>query len=327
MFKTFFRTLTFFLGAALLCGITLAQQSSTPSTQQPSASKPASSAPKTQQSTTSKTGTSTPTKKTAPPPLVLTTPKDKNSYAIGLNIGKSLQKDAVEVDPDIISRAIKDVIAGAKPLLTDEETQATLTALSNEVRKHQQEVFEQTKAKNKQEGEAFLAANKDKPGVVVLPSGLQYKVLQEGTGPKPTAGDSVVCQYRGTLLDGSEFDSSYKRGKPATFNLNRVIKGWIEALPLMPVGSKWQLYVPSSLAYGEQGNGPIGPNSTLIFDLELVSIVPRPQPPQPKLEPVGPAGQSQVPPQAQPQAAPQAQPQASPQVQPQTQAPPPSKPQ
>ena len=126
---------------------------------------------------------------------------------------------------------------------------------------------------NKQAGEAFLAANKSKEGVVTLPSGLQYKILTQGSGPKPTAGDSVVCNYRGTLLDGTEFDSSYQRGQAATFPVGQVIKGWTEALQLMPVGSKWQLFIPSDLAYGSRGAGPsIGPNATLIFEVELLSI-------------------------------------------------------
>ena len=126
---------------------------------------------------------------------------------------------------------------------------------------------------NKQAGDAFLAANKSKESVVTLPSGLQYKILTEGTGPKPTASDSVVCNYRGTLIDGKEFDSSYQRGQPATFPVGQVIKGWTEALQLMPVGSKWQLFIPSELAYGSRGAGAdIGPNSTLIFEVELISI-------------------------------------------------------
>jgi FKBP-type peptidyl-prolyl cis-trans isomerase FklB len=126
---------------------------------------------------------------------------------------------------------------------------------------------------NKKAGDAFLAANKTKEGVVTLPSGLQYKILKEGTGPKPTPADSVVCNYRGTLIDGKEFDSSYKRGQPATFPVGQVIKGWTEALQLMPVGSKWQLFVPADLAYGDRGAGPdIGPGATLIFEVELISI-------------------------------------------------------
>lgn len=309
MHKSTFRFLTFPLAGTLFCGMALAQQSSAPSTQQPSAAKPATTAPKTQKASADT--------KTAP--VTLETQKDKISYAIGMNIGKnlndSLKKDAVDFDPDVIIRGMKDALAGNKPLLTDQEAQTILTALQNDVRKRQQEQFQQASEKNKKEGETFLAANKDKPGVVALPSGLQYKILQPGDGPKPTATDTVVCNYRGTLIDGTEFDSSYKRGQPATFPVGQVIKGWTEALQLMPVGSKWELYVPSSLAYGERGtSGPIGPNQTLIFQVELLSIQAKPAP---KLEPVGPTGQSQAQPKTQPQTQPQAQPQAQPPAQPQ----------
>ena len=136
--------------------------------------------------------------------------------------------------------------------MTEDEAKAVLTEVQNEVQKQQQEKMKEAGEKNKTEGEAFLAANKAKEGVVTLPSGLQYKILTAGTGPKPTASDSVVCNYRGTLINGTEFDSSYKRGQPATFGVSQVIKGWTEALQLMPVGSKWQLFIPSSLAYGER---------------------------------------------------------------------------
>jgi FKBP-type peptidyl-prolyl cis-trans isomerase FklB len=160
-------------------------------------------------------------------------------------------------------------------LMTDEEAKVALTTLQSELRKKQDELKEQAGAANKKEGDAFLVANKTKPGVVTLPSGLQYKVLKEGTGAKPTASDTVVCEYRGTLINGTEFDSSYKRGQPATFGVGQVIKGWTEALQLMPVGSKWQLVLPSDLAYGDKGAGAdIGPNATLIFEVELLSIQP-----------------------------------------------------
>jgi FKBP-type peptidyl-prolyl cis-trans isomerase FklB len=148
-----------------------------------------------------------------------------------------------------------------------------MTALQPDVRKKQEDKMQLAGGANKQAGDAFLAANKSKESVVTLPSGLQYKILTEGTGPKPTASDSVVCNYRGTLIDGKEFDSSYQRGQPATFPVGQVIKGWTEALQLMPVGSKWQLFIPSELAYGSRGAGAdIGPNSTLIFEVELISI-------------------------------------------------------
>jgi FKBP-type peptidyl-prolyl cis-trans isomerase len=205
--------------------------------------------------------------------LALKTDKDKTSYAIGLNIGKGLHRDSVNVDPNILLQGLKDALAGGKTLLTDDEAKAAMTALQNDVRKKQEERMQQAGETNKKEGDAFLAANKTKEGVVTLPSGLQYKILKEGTGPKPSASDTVVCNYKGTLLNNTEFDSSYKRGQPATFPVGKVIKGWTEALQLMPVGSKWQLFIPSELAYGPRGAGPdIGPNATLVFEVELLSI-------------------------------------------------------
>jgi FKBP-type peptidyl-prolyl cis-trans isomerase len=203
------------------------------------------------------------------PVPALTTLKDKFSYALGMDIGTNLHRQSVEVDPDMLAQGMKDALAGSATRLTPEEAQAALSEVQTELRKKQEEKM----AANKTEGGAFLAANKTKEGVVTLPSGLQYKILQAGTGPKPAASDSVVCNYRGTLIDGTEFDSSYKRGQPATFPVSGVIKGWTEALQLMPVGSKWQLFVPSDLAYGTRGAGSnIGPNSTLIFEVELLSI-------------------------------------------------------
>jgi FKBP-type peptidyl-prolyl cis-trans isomerase FklB len=212
---------------------------------------------------------------TAARPLVLQTEKDKRSYAIGLNVGKSLHRDAIDVDPKIVLRGLQDAMANGKVLLTDDQIKTVMTDLQNQVRQKQEEKRLAMVETNKKAGTAFLAANATKPGVVTLPSGLQYKILTAGTGPKPSASDSVVCNYRGSLLDNTEFDSSYKRGQPATFPVSGVIKGWTEALQLMPVGSKWQLFIPADLAYGERGQGPIGPNSTLIFDVELLSIKPK----------------------------------------------------
>jgi len=204
---------------------------------------------------------------------VLTTQKDKFSYALGMNLGTNLHKQSVPVDPNILLRGLKDALAGGKTALTEEQARAALMEVQNEMRKKQQAEMQAAGEANKKEGDAFLAANKAKEGVVTLPSGLQYKILTQGTGPKPTATDSVVCNYRGTLINGTEFDSSYKRGEPATFPVSGVIKGWTEALQLMSVGSKWQLFVPSDLAYGERSPGPeIGPDSTLIFEVELLSI-------------------------------------------------------
>ena len=206
-------------------------------------------------------------------PLVLKTDKDKVSYALGMNLGANLKRDLIDIDTAIFLRALKDTAAGGKTLLTESEARATLTQLQTAVRNKQMEKLKVAGEANKKEGDAFLAANKTQEGVVTLPSGLEYKILTQGTGPKPAATDTVVCNYRGTLINGTEFDSSYKRGQPATFPLNGVIKGWTEALQLMPVGSKWQLFLPAELAYGERGPSPeIGPNSTLVFEMELLSI-------------------------------------------------------
>jgi FKBP-type peptidyl-prolyl cis-trans isomerase len=192
---------------------------------------------------------------------------------IGSKVGPSLKKQSVEFDPALVSQGLKDAMSGGKTRLTEQEVQAVLTEVQTAVNKERQEKMQKAATANKAEGEAFLAANKTKPGVITLPSGLQYKILKEGTGPKPTAADTVASNYRGTLINGTEFDSSEKHGGPAKFAVGQVIKGWTEALQLMPVGSKWQLFVPSNLAYGERGaGGDIGPEATLIFDVELVSI-------------------------------------------------------
>lgn len=205
------------------------------------------------------------------------TQKEKASYAIGVNIGKDLQRDGVDVDPAFIQRGIKDAIANGKLALTDDEMKTALTALSADLKKKKEAEIAAAGEANKKEGDAFLAANKTREGVQTLPDGLQYKVLTTGSGPKPTATDTVVANYKGTLVNGTEFDSSYKRGQPATFPVGQVIKGWTEILQMMPVGSKWEVYIPADLAYGPQGpgRGPIGPNETLIFQIELVSIQPK----------------------------------------------------
>ncbi len=206
-------------------------------------------------------------------PLELNTEKEKFSYAIGMNMGANFKRQSVPIDPVILERGVKDAIAGGKMLLTDAEAQAAIEDMKKEVTKIQQEKNEKAGATNKKAGADFLAENKGKPGVVALPDGLQYKILKEGTGPKPTTSDKVVCNYRGTLIDGTEFDASSKHGGPSTFPVTGVIKGWTEALQLMPVGSKWELYIPSDLAYGDRSMVPdITPNSTLVFEIELVSI-------------------------------------------------------
>ena len=205
-----------------------------------------------------------------------------------MNIGKNLKRDSVDVDPAIVYRALKDAVAGNKLLLTDDEAKAALTTLQTEVRAKEEAKIKAAAIENKKAGEEFLAANKTKEGVVTLPSGLQYKIITAGTGPKPTADDTVLCHYRGTLVDNTEFDSSYKRNEPLKIPVGGVIKGWTEAIQLMPVGSKWQLFIPSNLAYGERGapGSPIGPNSTLIFEVQLISIEPKAAPKeQPKEAP------------------------------------------
>jgi len=204
---------------------------------------------------------------------VLKTQKDKVSYGIGMNIGKSLKKDAIDVDADLLVKGIKDSLSGEKTLLTEEEYRATLTALQKDMMEKQAEAAKALAEKNKKEGEAFLAENGKKEGVATLPSGLQYKVIKSGTGKTPKPGDTVETHYRGTLIDGTEFDSSYTRGQTATFPVNGVIPGWTEALQKMKEGDKWQLFVPSNLAYGERGAGrDIGPNATLIFEVELIAV-------------------------------------------------------
>jgi FKBP-type peptidyl-prolyl cis-trans isomerase FklB len=202
----------------------------------------------------------------------LKTQKDKVSYAIGMQVANNLNRQSLDVDPDVLMKGLKDTMAG-KSLMTDAEARTTMSQVFAELRAKQEEKMKEAGEANKKAGEDFLAANKSKPGVVTTPSGLQYKVITQGTGPKPTASDTVICNYKGTLIDGKEFDSSYKRGEPATFPVSGVIKGWTEALQLMPVGSKYELYIPSDLAYGERGAGAdIGPNTTLIFEVELLSI-------------------------------------------------------
>lgn len=260
---------TFLAAGVMLMGTTQAQTSSASPTPTP-AKKPA-TAGKTTSSTGTKTGTAV-----AKPGAVtaLTTDKQKASYAIGMNWGTGLHRQKIDVDSAALIQGMKDALAGGKTLMTEEEARAALMKLQTEMQAQQQAKAKEEEVANKKQGEEFLAANKSKPGVVTLPSGLQYKILTPGTGPKPTASDSVVCNYRGTLIDGTEFDSSFKRNEPATFPVSGVIKGWTEALQLMGVGSKWQLFVPADLAYGARGTpgGPIGPNSTLIFEVELLSI-------------------------------------------------------
>jgi len=200
--------------------------------------------------------------------------KDKISYSIGLQIGFNLSRQKVDVSPDMLAAGIKDAIAG-KPQLTPDQIKEVMTAFEKDMEQKQKEIGE----KNKAEGTKFLDENKKKDGVKTTASGLQYKVVKDGNGAQPKKTDTVTVNYRGTLINGTEFDSSYKRGQPATFPVNGVIPGWTEALQLMKVGSKYQLFIPSNLAYGERSIGPdIGANSTLIFEVELMDAKPAPTP-------------------------------------------------
>jgi FKBP-type peptidyl-prolyl cis-trans isomerase FklB len=202
--------------------------------------------------------------------------KDKLSYALGADLARDLRRQRVDVNAEVLAEALKDALAGKKLAMSQEEVTATLKRLEHE----QQRDYDHAKAmlseKNKRAGNAFFEENRKRQGVVTLPSGLQYEIVKQGLGEKPTLADVVVCNYRGTLLDGTEFDSSYKRNGPTTVPVKELIKGWSEALQLMPVGSKWKLFIPPQLAYRDRVMGGIAPNATLVFDVELLSIQRKP---------------------------------------------------
>jgi FKBP-type peptidyl-prolyl cis-trans isomerase FklB len=203
----------------------------------------------------------------------LKTDREKISYSIGMDIGGNLKRGSVEVDPDLLARGLKDSYGGGKTILTEDQARQALEDFQKTLMAKQAETMKILSEKNKADGEKFLAENAKKEGVKALPSGLQYKEITPGTGKSPKAADSVTTHYKGTLIDGTEFDSSYKRGQPATFPVSGVIPGWTEALQLMKEGAKWQLFVPPDLAYGERGAGQvIGPNATLIFEVELLTV-------------------------------------------------------
>jgi FKBP-type peptidyl-prolyl cis-trans isomerase FklB len=204
---------------------------------------------------------------------VLKTEKDRLSYAIGMDIGNGLKRQDIDLNAEIVAQGIWDSMSGGKTLMTEQESRQTMDALKQELARKQMAKMKELGDKNKKEGEKFLAENRTKDGVIALPSGLQYKVVRKGTGKPPKAGDTVTVNYRGTFIDGTEFDSSYRRGQPASFTVSGVIPGWTEALQLMKEGAKWELYIPPDLAYGERGAGrSIGPNATLIFEVELLSV-------------------------------------------------------
>ena len=206
---------------------------------------------------------------------VLKTDMEKLSYSIGVDLGQNMKKQGIEINPAAMVRGMQDGLADGKLLLTEQQMKDVLLNFQKELMAKRTAQFDKASAENKAKGEAFLAANKTKPGVVTLPSGLQYKIITNGTGKKPGREETVTVDYKGTLINGTEFDSSAKAGKPATFKLSQVIPGWSEALQLMPVGSTWELYIPASLAYGTRNvGGLIGPNETLIFNVHLISSKP-----------------------------------------------------
>lgn len=210
--------------------------------------------------------------------------KDKVSYSIGLDIGATFKKQGMDINTEALKAGINDAVSGKEPLLTDEQVKQTMEAFSKSMMEKQTAANKQEADKNKAAGDKFLAENKTKEGVKTTASGLQYKVIKEGEGESPKPTDVVETHYRGTLINGKEFDSSYSRNEPATFPVNRVIKGWTEALQMMKPGAKYQLFIPPDLAYGEKGAGQdIGPNETLVFEVELLNV-----------KPGNPAGESAV---------------------------------
>lgn len=221
-----------------------------------------------------------------PAPGAFANTNDKLSYAIGADIASSFKRQQLEINVDLLIKGFRDAYSGGQVALTEQEIRETIVGFQQEMRAKAQERKKAEVEQNVKEENAFLAENAKKEGVVTLPSGLQYKIITMGTGKKPAESDIVTVNYRGTLLNGKEFDSSYGRKQPATFGVNRVIKGWTEALQLMPTGSKWQLFIPAKLAYGEAGHAPaIGPSACLVFEVELLGIGEPAPPPAPKPQP------------------------------------------
>lgn len=203
----------------------------------------------------------------------LATDKDKLSYSIGADLGKNFKNQGIDVSPEALAKGMQDAMSGAQLALTEQQMKDVLNKFQKDLMAKRTAEFNKKADENKVKGEAFLTENKNKAGVVVLPSGLQYKVINAGNGVKPGKSDTVTVEYTGRLIDGTVFDSTEKTGKPATFQVSQVIPGWTEALQLMPAGSTWEIYVPSGLAYGPRSvGGPIGPNETLIFKIHLISV-------------------------------------------------------
>ena len=194
------------------------------------------------------------------------------SYSLGFRIGGDIKRRDIQVKPELLLKGVQDAVAGNKPLMTQREMRSTLATLNKEIAAAQEQEMKARAEQNLAAGKAFLAEKAKEEGVTTLPSGLEFKVIKEGSGRTPESSDTVTVHYRGTLIDGTEFDSSYRRGKPATFRVEGVIPGWTEALQLMKEGARWQLFIPPELAYGDKRTQKIEPNSTLIFELELISI-------------------------------------------------------
>jgi len=264
----------------MLLGQSPAQQSPTGTSNSPTSAQSASGQAASGQGTTAKktTGTASTTKTTtganAAASVTLKTDYEKQSYAMGMNLGLGLHHQGMTLDPALVARGMKDAMTGGKTVLTEDEARTAVQQLQSSVREKMEAKTKEAGVENRKQADEFLAANKSKDGVMTTPSGLQYKILTAGNGPKPTASDTVSCNYRGTTIDGKEFDSSYKRGQPAQFPVGGVIKGWTEALQMMPVGSKWELFIPPDLAYGDRPpqGADIGPGDALIFEVELLSI-------------------------------------------------------
>jgi FKBP-type peptidyl-prolyl cis-trans isomerase len=202
----------------------------------------------------------------------LKTEDDKINYSVGYRLGADFKRQNLEINPAIVSKGIEDAVGGGQALMTEQEMRTVMMNMANRLQAEQAAKAKKQGEENLKAGEAFLAANAGKEGVTTLPSGLQYRVITPGTGKSPQKSDQVSVNYRGTLIDGTEFDSSYSRGKPTSFGVGQVIPGWTEALQLMKEGGKWQLFIPSKLAYGERSAGKIPPNSALIFEVELLSV-------------------------------------------------------
>ena len=265
----------------MLLGQSPAQQSPTTVSNSSASAQSASGQGASGQGTTAKktTGTASTTKKTTTgantaAPVTLKTDYEKQSYAMGMNLGLGLHHQGMTLDPALVARGMKDAMTDGKTVMTEDEARAAVQQLQTSVREKMEAKAKEAGIENRKQADEFLAANKSKDGVMTTPSGLQYKILTTGNGPKPTASDTVSCNYRGTTIDGKEFDSSYKRGQPAQFPVGGVIKGWTEALQMMPVGSKWELFIPPDLAYGDRPpqGADIGPGDALIFEVELLSI-------------------------------------------------------